>query len=77
MKTAKPNTIHGILVITAAEAGQLGFQSITTDINASTEKQILAGVCQHRNPERARLICTSQGIYQLALRREDVSNLEG
>jgi hypothetical protein len=70
-----PSTIHGLPVISPDEAGHHGFASITTDINAGSEAAILAGVCQHRSPERARLIRTAENTYQLALRREDISNI--
>lgn len=58
------------------EAHRLGFVSITTDIHADSEKAILAGVCQHRNPDRACLIHLRDRTYQLAIRREDVSHIE-
>lgn len=62
--------------MTPAEATDQGFVSITTDIHEVTERGILAGVCQHRNPERACLIITGHKIYQLCARREDIRGTE-
>lgn len=76
MPTAKPPTIHGLSITPVDLATRQGFVSITTDINAVTEPKILAGVCQHRNPERACLIITGPDTYQLGILREDVSNIE-
>lgn len=73
-----PAAIHGIPVLTRAEAKDQGFLSVTNIINASTEAAILAGVCQHRDPIRCRLIHHSGNYYTLALYREDVSgDIEG
>lgn len=72
---SKPSTIHGLPVISYDEARERGFQSITTDINSATEKPILAGVCQHRDPSRACLIHQGGTVYQLAILKQDVSDL--
>lgn len=74
MKTI-PNQLHGLSVISVVESCELGFQSITTGIHAVTEKKILAGVAQHRNPERCAFIRIAQDLYELAIKREDISNL--
>ena len=72
----KPLThLNGLTILSPTDAEQQGYASITTDILAGAEKQILAGVCQHRNPDRACLIRTSEVAYQLAIKREDISNL--
>ena len=75
MKTI-PTKIHGIPVVSIAEAAEQGFQSITTSISAETEKHILAGVSQHRNPDRCAFIHIGLNRYELALKREDISNLK-
>lgn len=71
----KPPTLHGLRILSPADARQEGFASITTDILVEHEKPILASVCQHRNPDRACLISTSPTTYQLAIKREDVSGI--
>lgn len=67
--------IHGLSVFSQEEADKLGFVSITTNINSYSEKPILAGVCQHRDPNRACLIHQRGADYQLAILQQDVSNL--
>lgn len=75
MKKKPVTHLHGLRILSTTDAEQQGYASITTDILAVAEKHILAGVCQHRNPDRACLIRTSEFAYQLAIRREDISNL--
>ena len=70
-----PNKIHNLPVITLSESSSQGFQSITTGIHAVTEKSILASVAQHRNPERSAFIRVGEDLYELAIKREDISNL--
>ncbi|MEO5914825.1 MAG: hypothetical protein ABIS50_11370 [Luteolibacter sp.] len=70
-----PNTIHGLRVITIDEAISTGFQSITTGIHRTTEADILKSVAKGRNPDRAAWIIIDSDRVELALKREDVSNL--
>ena len=74
MKT-KPTKLHGLNIVSLTVAAQLGYASITVDIHSGSEAAILAGVCQHRNPDRACLIETAEQTYQLAIRREDISDV--
>lgn len=71
----QPKNIHGLAVLSEWEATKLGFVSITTDIDAVAEKPILAGVCQHRDPNRACLIHQRGTVYQLAILKQDVSDI--
>lgn len=74
MKTM-PNKLNGLPVITRLQAAELGFQSITIGIHAVTEKPILASVAQHRNPERAAFMSIGVDLYELVIKREDISHL--
>ena len=67
-----PRTLHGLPVLTPAAATATGYKSITTDICAAAEKQILAAVCQWRNPQRCCLSHHGEQKYQLCILREDV-----
>lgn len=73
MPTTAPPVIHGLKVIQPEEAALAGFVSITNDINSVSEEKILAGVCQHRDPERACLLLISTNTYQLAILHVDVA----
>lgn len=73
---SNPQTIHGLSVLSKEDAASRGFKAVTTNINSRTEKAILAGVCQHRNPERSCLIDQRGDNYQLALLQQDVSDLK-
>ncbi len=75
MKTKSTTTLHHLPVLSAAEAEARGFVSITVNINGVTEKPILAGVAQFRDPERAAFIRFGDD-YQLAIRREDVRHVD-
>lgn len=75
MKKKPVTHLHGLRILSPTDAEQQGYASITVDILAGAEKQILAGVCQHRNPDRACLIRMSDVAYQLGIKREDISNL--
>lgn len=75
MKKNPPTKLHGLRVLTVAEAVAEGFISITVDIHAEREAIILASVCQHRNPDRACLTRTATDTYQICRLREDISNL--
>ena len=75
MKTFRPHFIHGLPVMTLSESVAKGFASITTNIQSDAESAILAGVCQHRNPERSCLIWIFEKTYQLAILRQDISDL--
>lgn len=70
-----PTHLHSLRILSPTDAAQQGYVSITIDISHGAESKILAGVCQHRNPDRACLIRTSDVAYQLGIKREDVSNL--
>lgn len=72
----KPPRIHGLLVLHPSQAIKAGFVSITTGISSKTERPILAGVCQHRDPQRACLILTGPDIYQLCILRVDLKTSE-
>lgn len=75
MQTAAlpPKKLHGLAVLTAAEASAAGFESITTPINAVAEAAILAGVARHRDPARAVWISLAGNHYELAILRGDIA----
>jgi hypothetical protein len=69
----KTTTIHGLPVLTREQAIALRFKSITTGIHAVTEKTILSGVAERRNPERACFIMTLHPqVFELAIHRGDI-----
>ena len=68
MKTANPPTIHGLPVMSYQEASAQGYESITVDIHAETEKPILAGVCQHRNPDQKVVVLTNYATNDIRRR---------
>lgn len=69
----QPTEIHGFPVLDYLHALSADFVSITTDINSETEKPILAGVAQHRNPKRTCWVKTGMNSYQLFVKRADLS----
>ena len=70
-----PTHLHGLRVLDEDSAMEQGFHSITTAINKDSESAIMAGVAQHRNPERAVWIHCYGPIYELAILREDISHI--
>jgi len=69
--TPSLHTLHGLPVLTPAAAALAGYKSVTIDISSTTEKQILVGVCQRRNPQRCCLAHHGDNVYQLCILRED------
>lgn len=72
--TQVPEMILGLPVLDEDEAMARGFHSITTAINRETEKDIMSGVAERRNPERCCWIHCYGPIYELAVIREDISH---
>lgn len=70
--TATPHHLNGLRILSPEQAHKDGFASITTDICAESEKNILASICLHRKPDRAILIHTGPTSYQLAIPREHI-----